>query len=49
MADYREMYLHLMRETDKAVELLIQAQRDCEEMYISAPETKLTILGQEEP
>lgn len=48
MADYREMYLHLMRETDKAIELLIQAQRDCEEMYISAPEPELTALGQEE-
>lgn len=49
MADYKEMYLHLIRETDKAIELLIQAQRDCEEMYVSAPEAKLTILEQEEP
>ena len=49
MADYKEMYLHLMRETDKAIELLIQAQRDCEEMYVSAPETKLAVLDQEKP
>lgn len=49
MADYREMYFHLMRETNKAIEILIQAHRDCEDMYINAPETKLTVLGQEEP
>ena len=34
MADYKEMYLHLMRETEKAVQILIQAQRDCEELYL---------------
>lgn len=44
MADYKEMYIHLMRETEKAVRILIEAQRACEEMYISAPETKLTVL-----
>lgn len=49
MADYKEMYLHLMRDTEKAIQLLIKAQLDCEEMYLSAPDPKLTILGQEEP
>ncbi len=49
MADYKEMYVHLMRETERAIQILIQAQRDCEEMYINAPETKLTVLGQDEP
>ena len=49
MADYKEMYLHLMRNTEKAIQILIKAQRDCEEMYVSAPEAKLTIPGQEEP
>lgn len=34
MADYREMYLHLMRETEKAIRILIQAQQDCEELYL---------------
>ena len=34
MADYREMYLHLMRETEKAIRILIEAQRACEELYI---------------
>lgn len=49
MADYKEMYLHLMRDTEKAIQILIQAQRDCEELYLSAPEPSLTVLGQEEP
>lgn len=34
MADYQEMYLHLMRETEKAIRILIAAQRDCEELYL---------------
>lgn len=34
MPDYLEMYLHLMRETEKAVRILIQAQRDREELYL---------------
>ena len=38
MADYKEMYLHLARETEKAVRILIKAQQDCEEMYISGEE-----------
>ena len=48
MADYKEMYLHLMRESEQAIQSLIQAQKDGERMYLSAPEPKLTVLGQEE-
>ena len=33
--NYKEMYLELMRATEKAINILIQAQRDCEEKYIS--------------
>ena len=44
MPDYKEMYLHLMRETEKAVRILIKAQQDCEELYLSAPEPELTVL-----
>ena len=38
------MYLHLMRETEKACRILIKAQRDCEELYLSASEPELTVL-----
>lgn len=48
MADYKKMYIHLMQSTEHAIRILTQAQQDCEEMYISAPETKLTVLDQED-
>ena len=34
MPDYKEMYLHLMRETEKAIRILIEAQQVCEELYL---------------
>ena len=33
MPDYKEMYLTLMRETEKAIRTLTEAQRACEELY----------------
>lgn len=34
IADYQEMYLYLTREVEKAVRILIEAQRAREELYI---------------
>lgn len=34
MPDYKEMYLHMVRETEKALRILIEAQRTCEELYL---------------
>ena len=34
MPDYKEMYLHMMRETEKALQILIEAQRECENLYL---------------
>lgn len=48
MPDYQELYLKLFRETSKAIELLIKAQQDCEELYINAEEPKLTPLPQKQ-
>ena len=36
MPDYKEMYFRLFRATEDAIELLIKAQQECEEMYLSA-------------
>ncbi len=44
MPDYKEMYLKLFRATEKAMRILEDAQLECEELYISAPETKITLL-----
>ncbi len=38
MPDYKEMYLKMMRATEEALDVLIAAQRECEELYISDPE-----------
>ena len=34
--DYKQMYLELIRGTERAINTLIDAQRRCEELYISA-------------
>ena len=44
MPDYKEMYLTLFRATEQAINLLIAAQQTCEDMYVNAPEDKLSTL-----
>ena len=44
MPDYKEMYLKLFRAAEEAVDILIAAQRDCEEMYISDQEPVIRIV-----
>ena len=34
MADYKEMYLKMLTATEKAINLLIDAQQECEEIYV---------------
>ena len=40
MPNYREMYLEMVRGTEKAINILIDVKKKCEEMYISSPETE---------
>ena len=44
MPDYKEMYLKLFRASEQAVNTLIQAQRECEELYISQSEPDLKVV-----
>lgn len=44
MPDYRELYFQLFRAVEDALDLLIAAQRACEELYIAASEPPLTVL-----
>lgn len=44
MPDYKEMYFTLFRATEQAINTLIEAQRECEELYISEPETELRVI-----
>jgi len=39
--DYKEMYLKMMRASEEAIRILIQAQQECEEMYVSVEEPEL--------
>ena len=47
--DYKEMYLKLFRAAEEAINILIAAQRDCEEMYISDQEPIIRIVLPNEP
>jgi len=44
MPDYKEMYLKMVRATEEAINVLVAAQQQCEEMYINADETPLAIF-----
>lgn len=36
MPDYKEMYLIMVRAAEQAQNILIEAQQNCEEMYLDA-------------
>ena len=36
MSEYKEMYLTMACETEKAINILIAAQQKCEELYMDA-------------
>ena len=38
MPDYKALYLTMVRETEKAIQILIRAQQDCEEAYLQEKE-----------
>ena len=44
MPDYKKMYFTLFRATEQAINTLIEAQRECEELYIREPETELRVI-----
>lgn len=44
MPDYQEMYFTMARATEKAIRILIEAQRQAEEIYLSEPATDIRVL-----
>lgn len=40
MPDFEEMYCTLMRASEEALRIMIEAQKECEEMYISNGESE---------
>ncbi len=49
MADYKEMYLSMVRASEKAVRVLIEAQQRCEEMYLEAEEEHPAVFDFHDP
>ena len=47
MPDYKAMYLSLFQATEQGIDRLIAAQRECEELYLTAPDEVLTLRPQE--
>lgn len=48
MPDYQAMYLLLLRETEKALRLLIVAQQRCEDVYLEEDPPPLRFVLPEE-
>ena len=50
-ADYKTMYYTMMQASEKAIRILIEAQRQCEEIDLNQKEPSLTLLpmGKKDP
>jgi len=46
MADYKSMYLTLAWETETAIRVLVDAQQQCEELYLRDAKTPILSLPQ---
>ncbi|HWR22423.1 MAG TPA: hypothetical protein VN366_03010 [Feifaniaceae bacterium] len=44
MPDFKEMYLKMFQASEQAISILNAVQRECEELYVSSPEPKLTMV-----
>jgi hypothetical protein len=45
MPDYKKMYLKMFWASEKAARILIAAQQECEELYISSSEPNIKALA----
>jgi len=44
LPDYREMYFKMLRASEEAIDILIAAQQEAEEIYMSSPEPELKVI-----
>lgn len=42
MPNYKDLYLKMFRASEQAIHLLIAAQQECEELYISSTEEEFS-------
>ncbi len=45
MPDYKTLYITMVRKMEKAINILIEAQRKCEELYISTQDPQIKIIN----
>ena len=45
--DYKEMYLKMMRASEEAIRIIIEAQHECEEMYVDGDDAKTASTSDE--
>ena len=48
MADYKKMYLTLLNGIEEAIDILVKAEQECEEIYINSPEAEIHLLKTDE-
>lgn len=44
MADYKKLYFKMFRASEQAINLLLTAQQECEEHYISSEESPIRMV-----
>ncbi len=47
MPDYKQMYIKMAQEAEKAIRILIAAQQDCENLYLSEENPEPVLLRQD--
>ncbi|WP_101908322.1 hypothetical protein [Marasmitruncus massiliensis] len=45
MPDYKEMYFKMFRASEKALNIIIHAQRECEELYSANPSPEMKVVS----
>ena len=48
MPDYKELYLTMVRASEQAIRILIEAQQECEERYVSDDDAPLILFPKPE-
>ncbi len=44
MSTYKDMYYHLLKESEKALNIIINAQKECEELYLEEKKDNFSIF-----
>lgn len=45
MIDYKDMYFKMLQASETAIQILIKAQQECEEIYTSSPQLEWKVIS----